>query len=156
MAEHYVVLKWLHVVGATVLFGTGLGTAFHFWFTQRSGDPAAIAAAARSTVVADYLFTLPAVIAQPLTGVALAAAAGYPLTSTWIVAATALYLVAGACWIPVVFIQLRLRDLAQDAASRGAPLDARFHVLARRWYLLGWPAFAALAVVFWLMIARPA
>ena len=156
MAEHYVLLKWLHIVGATILFGTGLGTAFHFWFAQRSGDPAAIAAAARSTVVADYAFTLPAVVAQPVTGVALAAAAGYPLASTWIVASTALYLVAGACWVPVVFIQLRLRDLAQDAATRAVPLDARFHALARRWYLLGWPAFAALAAVFWLMIARPA
>jgi uncharacterized membrane protein len=156
MAEHYVLLKWLHIVGATVLFGTGIGTAFHFWFTQRSGNTVAIAAAARATVVADYAFTLPAVVAQPVTGVALAVAVGYPLTSTWIVAATALYVVAGACWVPVVYIQLRMRALAQEAERDGVPLDGRFETLARRWYLLGWPAFIALAAVFWLMIARPA
>ena len=152
----YLVLKWLHIMGAAVIFGTGLGTAFHFWFTQRREDTAAIAAAARSTVVADYLFTLPAVILQPLTGLALAYLAGYSLESTWIVAAFALYLVAGACWIPVVFIQVRLRDLAEASVREASPLDPEFGRLVRRWTLLGWPAFIAMAVTIWLMIARPA
>jgi uncharacterized membrane protein len=156
MAEHYVLLKWLHVVGATVLFGTGLGTAFHFWLAWRHGDVHAVAAAARSTVVADFVFTLPAVALQPVTGLALAAAAGYPLTATWIVASIALYLVAGACWAPVVVMQLRMRELAERAARCATPLDAEFARLARRWFILGWPAFLALLVVFWLMIARPA
>jgi uncharacterized membrane protein len=156
MAEHYIFIKWLHIVGATVLFGTGLGTAFHFWFAWRSGNAAAIAAAARSTVVADYVFTLPAVILQPLTGLALAYAAGYPLGSTWIAASVVLYVVAGACWIPVVFIQLRLRDLAAQSASAGAPLPLEFTRLARRWFVLGWPAFLAMLAIFALMIARPA
>lgn len=156
MAEHYVLLKWLHVVGAAILFGTGLGTAFHFWFTRRGGNAVAIAAAARSTVIADFVFTLPAVVLQPLTGLALALAAGYPLTSTWIVAAFALYLIAGACWIPVVFIQIKLFELAARSAAEGTALGEEFRRLADRWFLLGWPAFLAMAAIFWLMIERPA
>jgi uncharacterized membrane protein len=156
MAEHYVLLKWLHVVGATVIFGTGLGTAFHFWITQRRENAAAIAAAARSTVLADYFLTLPAVILQPATGFALAIAAGYPLASTWIVAGIALYVLAAACWIPVVFIQIRLRDIAQRAARDGTALGPEFARLVRLWTMLGWPAFIAMAATFWLMIARPA
>jgi uncharacterized membrane protein len=107
-------------------------------------------------VIADYAFTLPAVILQPLTGMALANAAGYPLTSTWIVASVLLYLLAGACWIPVVFIQRRMRDIARRCADAGTALDADYRRLWRWWFTLGWPAFLALAVVFWLMIARPA
>jgi uncharacterized membrane protein len=156
VGELYLPLKWLHIVGATVLFGTGLGTAFHFWYTMRSGSVAAIAASARATVLADYLFTLPAIVLQPATGMGLAIAAGYPLASTWIVASIALYLVAGACWVPVVFIQLRLRDIARRCEREGQVPGADFARLARAWFLLGWPAFIALAVVFWLMIARPA
>jgi uncharacterized membrane protein len=156
MAEHYLWIKWLHVIGATVLFGTGLGTAFHFWIAQRREDPAAIAAAARSTVLADYVFTLPAAILQPVTGLALALVAGYPLTSTWLVAALLLYVLAGACWIPVVFIQLRLRGLAEKSVRDAVPLGAEFRRLARLWFLLGWPAFLAMIAILWLMVARPA
>ena len=156
MAEHYLALKWLHVVGAAVLFGTGLAIAFNFWLALRGASVAMIAAAARATVIADFAFTMPAVALQPVTGIALALAAGYPLTSTWIAASVALYLAAGACWIPVVFIQLKLRDIAAKSAHDGAPLPAEFHRLARRWFVLGWPAFIAVGAIFWLMIARPA
>ena len=149
-------MKWAHIVGAAVLFGTGLGTAFHFWITQKREGTAAIAAAARATVLADWLFTLPAVILQPITGFALASMAGYPLGAAWIVAALVLYGIAGACWVPVVFIQMRLRAIAEECARTGAPLTAEFHRLMRRWIVLGWPAFTALMIVFWLMVARPA
>jgi uncharacterized membrane protein len=155
MGELYLPLKWLHVVSSTVLFGTGIGTAFHFWHTLRTGSAAAIAASARATVLADFLFTLPAVVVQPASGLALALVAGYPLASPWIVASLVLYAVAGACWVPVVFIQLRLRDLAARCERDAAAPDAQFRRLARAWFLLGWPAFIALAIVFWLMIARP-
>jgi uncharacterized membrane protein len=154
--ELYLPLKWLHIVGATVLFGTGLGTAFHFWHALRTGNVAAIAASARATVLADWLFTLPAVVLQPITGVGLALAAGYPLGSLWIVASVALYLVAGACWVPVVFIQLRMRNIANACERDGTRPGPAFESLARTWFLLGWPAFIALAIVFWLMVARPA
>lgn len=153
--ELYLPLKWLHVVSSTVLFGTGLGTAFHLWYTMRTGSVAAVAASARTTVLADWLFTLPAVIVQPATGLALALVAGFPLGSTWIAVSFGLYLVAGACWVPVVFIQLRMRDIATACEREGRPLDPGFHRLARLWFALGWPAFIALAAVFWLMIAKP-
>ena len=156
MAEHYLVLKWLHVVGAAILLGTGLGIAFNFWLALRGSSVTVIAAAARATVIADFVFTLPAVVLQPVTGIALALAAGHPLFSTWIVAATILYLAAGACWIPVVFIQRRMRDLAAKCAREGTALPGEFHRLARRWFLLGWPAFLAVGAIFWLMVARPA
>ncbi len=156
MAEWYLPLKWLHIVSATVLFGTGLGTAFHFWFTCRGGNVAAIASAARTTVVADLVFTLPAALLQPATGVALALAAGYPMDSRWMVAALILYVVVGACWIPVVFIQLRMRDLARFSEASGTPLDAGFHRLYRRWFALGWPAFITMIAILWLMVSRPA
>jgi uncharacterized membrane protein len=154
--ELYVALKWAHVIGATILFGTGLGTAFHFWMAHRTGDARTIAAAARVTVIADYAFTLPAVVLQPLTGMALAYAAGYPLASRWIVASVLLYLLAGACWVPVVFIQRRLRDIARRCAAGGTALSSDYQRLWKWWFALGWPAFLALAVVMWLMIARPA
>jgi len=153
--ELYVALKWAHVMGAAILFGTGLGTAFHFWMAHRTGDARTIAAAARVTVIADYAFTLPAVVLQPLTGMALAHAAGYPVTSRWIVASVLLYLLAGACWIPVVDIQRRMRDIAQRSAEAGIALGDDYRRLWRWWFALGWPAFLALAIVFWLMIARP-
>jgi uncharacterized membrane protein len=156
MGEHYLWLKWLHVIGAAVIFGTGLGTAFHFWITQRREGAAAVAAAARSTVLADYLFTLPAVIAQPITGIALARVAGYPLDSRWIVAGMALYFVAGACWIPVVLIQRRLHLLARHSEQQGTALGPEFAHLVRWWTMLGWPAFLAMAAAFWVMIAKPA
>jgi uncharacterized membrane protein len=154
--DAYSLVKWLHVLGATVIFGTGIGTAFHFWIATRRESVDAIAAAARSTVLADYCFTLPAVIVQPLTGLALARMAGYPLTAAWLVGAFALYALAAACWIPVVLIQLRLARLAAASASAGTPLPAQFHRLSRVWFALGWPAFLAMAATLWLMVARPA
>jgi len=155
-AGAYLALKTLHIVSSTVLFGTGLGTAFHFWMAHRTGRPETIAAAARTTVIADFVFTTPAVLVQPATGVALALSAGHPLTSGWIAWALALYAVAGLCWIPVVVIQLRLRRIAGDCARESRALTPAYHRLARAWFLLGWPAFLALLAVFWLMVAKPA
>jgi uncharacterized membrane protein len=156
MSEHLLLIKWLHVAGAAILLGSGLAIAFHLWIAMRGRNAAEIAAAARVTVLADFVFTLPAVVLQPLTGIALAAAMGYPLDSRWIVASFALYLVAGGCWIPVVFIQLKVRALAAKSAHEGTELGPEFQRLARRWFLLGWPAFIAVGAIFWLMIARPA
>ena len=152
----YLALKTVHIVSSTVLFGTGIGTAFHFWWAHRSGHVPAIAAAARSTVIADALFTSPAAIIQPATGIAMALYAGFPLGTTWIAAAFVLYGVAAACWIPVVFIQVRLRNIANACERDGAPLPAEYHRLFRIWFALGWPAFAALVAVFWLLVAKPA
>jgi uncharacterized membrane protein len=151
----YLVLKYLHVIGATVLLGTGAGIAFFMMMANRTGDAATIAATARTVVVADYVFTATAVIAQPITGLLLARSVGYQLTEGWIVASIALYLFTGAFWLPVVWIQAQLRNLAMTAAASGEPLPPRYHRLYRTWFAFGFPAFAAVLAIFWLMIARP-
>ncbi len=151
----YYLLKWLHVIGATVLLGTGAGIAFFMLMAHRSGDSAVIAGTARIVVIADYLFTATAVIAQPITGVLLARAVGYELTEGWIVASIALYLFTGAFWLPVVWMQARMRDLATIAAAAQEPLPAQYHRLFRWWFAFGFPAFTAVLIIFWLMITRP-
>ena len=153
--ELYALLKSLHVLSSTLLFGTGLGTAYFQWQAHRSGDVRAIAATARHVVLADWLFTTPAVIVQPVTGVLLARMVGYELTAPWLLSALVLYVVAGACWLPVVAIQMRVRDLAVAAAARDEALPSRYHELMRAWFLLGWPAFVAVALTFWLMVRKP-
>ena len=152
----YFVLKFLHVIGAAVLLGTGAGIAFFMLMAHRTGDAAVVAATARIVVIADYLFTATAVAAQPVTGVLLAWSAGYSLGEGWIVASIALYLFTGAFWLPVVSMQSRMRDLAREAAAAGAPLPERYHRLYRTWFAFGFPAFAAVLLIFWLMITRPA
>ena len=151
----YLVLKWLHVIGATVLLGTGAGIAFFMVRAHQTRDPKIIAAVASIVVLADYVFTLTAVVAQPITGLRLAQIVGYPLTSFWIIASSGLYLVTGAFWVPVVFMQKRMRDLAQAAAEATSPLPAEYFQLYRRWFAFGFPAFFAVLAIFWLMIARP-
>jgi uncharacterized membrane protein len=151
----YFALKFLHIVGAAVLLGTGAGIAFFMLMAHRTGEAATIAATARIVVIADFLFTATAVVAQPVTGVLLAQTVGYSLTEGWIVASIALYLLTGAFWLPVVWIQARLRDLARAAAAEGAPLPARYHRLFAVWFWFGFPAFAAVLAIFWLMIVRP-
>ena len=152
----YFVLKFLHVIGASVLLGTGAGIAFFMLLAHRTGNAATIAAVARIVVVADFLFTATAVVAQPITGVALAWQAGYPLSEGWIVLSIALYIVTGAFWLPVVWMQMEMRNLASEAAKTGSPLPARYIRLFWLWFAFGFPAFAAVLGIFWLMIARPA
>lgn len=149
-------LKWLHVIGATVLLGTGAGIAFFMLRAHQTRDPKIIAAVASIVVLADYVFTLSAVIVQPITGIALALVAGYPVTSGWIVASLALYFFTGAFWVPVVFMQKKMRDLALKAADEKTPLPDEYFRLYRRWFAFGFPAFFAVMAIFWLMIARPA
>jgi len=150
-----VLLKVVHIVSATVLFGTGLGTAFQMWNADRTGDARVIAAVAANVVRADILFTTPAVIVQPLTGLSLIYSEGIDPLASWLVAAYALYAITGACWLPVVWIQLRLRNLARNADARGETLPAEYRRLMRTWFVLGWPAFLAVLAIFWLMVAKP-
>lgn len=153
--NEYQLVRLVHIVSATLLFGTGLGTAFHFWRAHRTHDPRIIANAARTTVLADWLFTAPAVILQPLTGWWLMQHLQLSWTTPWIVAALVLYVVAGACWLPVVWLQIRLRDLAAGADRQQSPLPGDYHRLYRIWFALGWPAFLAVLAIFVLMVARP-
>jgi uncharacterized membrane protein len=151
----YLIVKWLHILSSTVLFGTGLGSAYYMFFTSRTGDARTIAHVVRHVVVADWLFTTTTIIFQPLSGLWLAHLAGIPLTSRWIVWSFALYFLAGACWIPVVVIQIRMRRLAEAAAAANAPLPAEYKRYFRWWTALGVPAFFALVIVFYLMVAKP-
>ena len=151
----YLLLKLAHVIGATVLLGTGAGIAFFMLMAHRTGQAALIAHTARIVVVADMVFTAAAVVAQPITGAALAHIAGYPLLSGWIGLSLALYVVTGLCWLPVVWTQLKLRDLADEAARLDKPLPPRYFRLFRLWFVLGFPAFAAVTGILWLMIAKP-
>jgi uncharacterized membrane protein len=154
MTEYYV-LKFLHVIGATVLLGTGAGIAFFMLLAHRSSNVAVIAGVARIVVIADIVFTATAVVAQPITGLLLARSVGYDLTEGWILASIALYLFTGAFWLPVVWMQARMRTLAAQAAASGEPLPPEYHRLFRWWFAFGFPAFAAVLLIFWLMIARP-
>jgi len=155
VSDSYLWLKLVHILSATVLFGTGLGTAFHMFASHLSGDKHAIAVAGRNTVRADWLFTTPAVLVQPLSGLALVYVVGYPFHSLWLVITYGLYLLAGACWIPVVIIQMRAARLAVEAVAAGTELPPAYYRLMRIWFILGWPAFLGLIGVFFLMIFRP-
>jgi uncharacterized membrane protein len=152
----YLALKYLHVIGAAVLLGTGAGIAFFMVMAHLDGRPAVVAGVARIVVIADFLFTATAVVAQPVTGVLLAWRAGYSLGEGWIALSMALYVFTGAFWLPVVFMQMRLRDLAAAAAASGAPLPPAYHRLFWWWFAFGFPAFGAVLAIFWLMIAQPA
>jgi uncharacterized membrane protein len=151
----FFILKFVHVIGAAVLLGTGAGIAFFMLLAHRAGDPRVIAGVARIVVIADFLFTASAVVLQPITGVLLAQEAGYRLTEGWLVLSILLYLVTGAFWLPVVWMQMRMRRLAETAVERGEALPQEYHRLFRWWFAFGFPAFAAVLAIFWLMIARP-
>ncbi|MDP5218685.1 DUF2269 domain-containing protein [Ruegeria sp. 2205SS24-7] len=155
MIEPDLILRWLHVIGACVLLGTGAGIAFFMLMAVRSRIPAVIAQVAAWVVIADLIFTATAVIAQPVTGILLAHELGWDLTEGWLLLSIGLYAFTGAFWLPVVWIQLRLRDLARVAAAQGAPLPPAFDQLYRIWFLCGIPAFFAVLAIIWLMLARP-
>ena len=151
----YVVVKWLHILSSTFLFGTGIGSAWYMLFANVSRDVRAIAVVARYVVVADWLFTATTAVLQPATGFYMIHLAGYPLHSKWIMWSIALYVIAGACWLPVVWLQIRMRDLAAAAAQAGGELPALYWRYFRIWVTLGVPAFLAFVVIFWLMVAKP-
>jgi uncharacterized membrane protein len=149
------VVKTLHIVSAAIIFGTGLGTAFLVWRADRGGEVAAIAFATRHAVLADWLFTTPAVIFQPLSGAWLIWQGGYGPGEAWLLWTYGLYLLAAVCWLPVVRLQLRLRDLAREAAASGAALPPAYRRIMGAWVRLGWPAFLAILAIFYLMVAKP-
>ncbi len=148
-------LRWLHVIGAAVLLGTGAGIAFFMLMAHRTGSPVLVAHVAGTVVLADTLFTATAVVAQPITGLLLAREVGWSLTEPWILLSLGLYVLTGLFWLPVVAIQLRLRNLARAAAAAGTALPPAYHRLFRIWFACGVPAFAAVLAIFWLMLARP-
>lgn len=151
----YLILKWVHILSATVLFGTGLGLAFFLFLANRSKDLASITFALRYVVLGDWLFTAPAGIVQLITGLWLVRVAGYGFGDTWVIWALILFAFAGLCWLPVVILQIRMRDMALNAQRSGHPLPGRYWRMNRWWVILGTLAFPALIVVFYLMVFRP-
>ena len=149
------ILKTIHILSAILLFGTGLGTAFHGMASNLSKDVRAIAIANRNVVLADWLFTTPTVIIQPVSGIWLATLEGWPLTSGWIVATFALYALAGACWLPVVWLQLRMHKISKQCMAEGTNLPPLYHRYFRLWFALGWPAFSAMVAIVVLMVFKP-
>ncbi|MCS4089359.1 DUF2269 domain-containing protein [Rhizobium sp. BK176] len=148
-------IRWLHIIGACVLFGTGSGIAFFMVMSHKTRNPVLIAHTAGTVVLADLLFTATAVVVQPITGVTLAHRIGWPLTELWVSASLGLYVFAGLFWLPVVWIQMEMRKLAALAASTQDVLPPRYFKLYRIWFACGFPAFAAVLGIIWLMISKP-
>jgi uncharacterized membrane protein len=152
---YFFLLKFLHIIGVTVILGTGSGIAFFMLVAHLSGDAAFIARTAGVVVLADMVFTATAIVVQPLTGYLLLRLEGLSLLDGWVVASLVLYVIAGMFWLPVVWMQRRMRDLAGEAAATGKPLPAAYHKLFRLWFAFGVPGFGSVIAIIWLMIAKP-
>jgi uncharacterized membrane protein len=153
--DWYFFIKTIHIISATILFGTGLGIAFFMWWANKTGDLAAKVYAAKTTVLADFLFTTPSVIIQPISGVILIKLVGYDFSDFWLVLTYIGYIIAGICWLPVVWIQIKLRNIALKAQAINEELPIEYYKLFKLWFYLGWPAFISLVIIFFLMVIKP-
>ncbi|MEO4048666.1 DUF2269 domain-containing protein [Pseudomonas sp. CAU 1711] len=151
----YLLLKTLHILSATLLFGTGLGSAYYALRAWRSGRVEVIAVTFRHLVTADWLFIATSAVFQPLSGLALTRVAGWPLSQNWLLWSLGLFVLAGLCWLPVLWLQMRVRDMASAALQGDGELPERAQRYMRIWFVLGWPAFIAFIAIFWLMVAKP-
>lgn len=152
----YLILKTLHILSSVALVGVGFGSAFYLFCANRSNSLEAQAVVARFVVLADWIFTTPAVVVQPVTGVAMLHLAGWPLSTAWVAWSIGLYLFAGICWLPVVWLQIQMKRMAESALAQGEALPARYWHYARWWERLGYPAFISMVVVYFLMVYKPA
>lgn len=152
----YLLLKTLHIISSVLLVGTGLGSAFYMFFANRSGSVAAQAVVTQLVVRADWWFTTPCIFIQPATGLAMAYMAGWPLSTPWLALSLGLYALAGVCWLPVVWLQVRMATMAAQAHNQAAALPALYLAYQRRWETLGYPAFVAMAGTYFLMVNKPA
>ncbi|MCF6264613.1 MAG: DUF2269 domain-containing protein [Xanthomonadales bacterium] len=151
----YLVVKTLHILSSAILFGTGIGIAFFMFRSYYSIDLDAKLFASRNTVLADYIFTFPAVIAQPITGFWLVWQGGYDWMNLWLFLTYIIYVIAALCWVPVVWIQIQLKKMVLHSIEAGTELPARYSKLFKTWFVLGWPAFIGLVTVFFLMVMKP-
>ena len=152
----YLLLKWTHILSSVLLVGTGFGSAFYLYFINRTRNAQAIAKVSRLVVRADFWFTTPTIIIQPLTGAAMLSHTGFSFTQSWLLWTYGLYLLAGACWLPVVWLQLQMAKMAGSSASKNEPISERYWRFAKYWEWLGYPAFAAMLIIYWLMVFKPA
>ena len=152
--DSYLLLKLIHILSAVIVAGTGTGIAFFMFMATRSSNVAAIAITTRNVVLADWIFTAPAVIAQFVSGILLMIRLGYSFTSMWFYFVITLFLLIGICWVPVIFIQYRLKTLAESSLDSGV-IDPNFNKMMRLWTALGVPAFISILIIFWLMVFKP-
>ncbi len=150
----YSILKTLHILSMVLLFGTGLGSAFYKWMADRSGNVNHIAITNRHVVLADWIFTMPTVIFQPISGLWMVYLLDLPLTTPWIAASLFLFVLAGFCWLPVVWLQIRMQKIATNAATHGSPLPENYWRMTRCWFWLGVPAFSSMVLVVVLMVFK--
>lgn len=151
----YLGLKTLHIISSTLLFGTGLGSAYYMYRAHLSGNVHSIVYASRACVFADWVFTTPAVIIQPISGIWMAHLVGYSLMSPWLLYSIILYMVIGACWLPVVWLQIKANKLAEYALQHNETLPPLYYRIMRYWLILGWPAFIGVLIIFYLMVFKP-
>ena len=151
----YLFIEYLHVLGAIVILGTGTGIAFFMVMAHRTADAAFIAKTAEVVVIADFVFTLSSVLLQPVTGGLLMWLSSTSIIEGWLMTSLVLYAIAGVFWVPVVFMQIEMRDLARISVTGGTPLPPRYFALFRRWFLFGIPGFGSVMAILWLMIAKP-
>jgi uncharacterized membrane protein len=151
----YLIVKTIHIISSTILFGTGIGIAFFMLRSYYADNLQQKLFAAKETVIADFTFTLPAVIIQAFSGAWLVWKSGYQWSDTWLVTTYIIYITAGLCWLPVVWIQIRLRNILTESVANHSQLPPTYFKLFRVWFLLGWPAFTGLIIIFYMMIARP-
>lgn len=150
----YLILKYFHIISAILLFGTGLGSAFYKWMADRSGNIQHIAITNKNVVFADWIFTTPTVIFQPISGIWMASIIGLPLTTDWIMVSLILYVIAGACWLPVVFLQIKMKNMSEVAMKNNSELPTKYWRYAKLWFVLGVPAFIAMVLVVMLMVFK--
>jgi uncharacterized membrane protein len=153
--DAYLIVKTLHIISSTVLFGFGAGTAWYFWNAHLTRDPATIASVGRMVVKADWIFTGTSGVVQPASGLWLVYHSGYSLTEPWLLVTYGLYLTAFMCWAPVVRLQIKAQRLAEQARQKNESLGSDYEKVMRLWFALGWPAFLGLVTVFWLMTSKP-
>jgi uncharacterized membrane protein len=150
----YIVVKWVHVMSSTILFGAGVGSAFHLFAASLRAQTGGAAGSARNVVLADWMLTTPAALVQPATGLWLIHLMHIPLSTPWVAWSLGLYAIAIACWLPVVWIQIRMRDVAVAADRAREPLPHAYRRLFQWWTGLGCVAFLAFLFIFWLMVAK--
>ncbi|WP_296257618.1 MULTISPECIES: DUF2269 family protein [unclassified Pseudomonas] len=151
----YLLLKTLHILSSTVLFGLGAGSAYYALRAWRTGRIEVIAVTFKHLVFADWAFTTTTAIFQPLSGLGLVLLAGWPLHQRWVMWSFALYILAGICWLPVVWLQIRVHKMAEQALLEGSPMPMKATVYMRWWFVLGWPAFVSFIAIFYLMVSKP-
>lgn len=150
----YFTLKWLHILSSTVLFGTGIGSAFYLLVATLGRDARTVAAVGGYVVWADALFTATTAVVQPLTGWLLVRNTHMQWSQPWLAHSVGAYVLAIASWLPVVWIQVRLRDEARACAANGAPLSRRYWRFFAAWVALGCVAFVLFLAIFWMMVAK--